>query len=310
MASTLRISSRYSKSCGNVIFSSSQRCLDRVAVFAFVAQVTARFHARALAEERHREALAERVVVDAHRGRVEDLDRVRVVVRVEDRDREVVAVRDFDRPDDEGVLCRKELVTALVSRAHLVEDAVGNEAVENLAERGNRCQRLRSVAAGVDDLQGGRRRLSKFVPRREGRGMCRYPAPGRNPPDALDSRHGPARCRRPDVFRTRTTAQGRAEGRASGARRAEHLAVVHPRDGAGRRRAELRLRYLARSPARRAVAPPVCRRRSLTSPRSTKRMPPPSRPADGHPVRRPAACTTSCRRAPPGGKSADHDLPP
>ena len=127
--------------------------LHRVAVFALVAQIAARLDAGALAQKGNGEAFAERVVVDAHRRGVENFDRVRVVVRVEDRDREVIAVCDFDRTHDERILRRKELMTALVPRTHLVKNAVGYEAVEDLAEGGNRRQRLRAIAAGINDLQ-------------------------------------------------------------------------------------------------------------------------------------------------------------
>ena len=189
MTSADVMSSRYSNSCGKRDLLERAALLDPVAFFAFVAQIAARLDAaRAFAQERHGEAFAQRVVVDAHRGGVEDLDRMRRVVRVEDRDREIVAVDDLDRADHERVLGREELVPALIARAHFVEHAVRDETVEDLAERRDRRQGLGPVAASVDDLQGegaGLRLISAWdvLGNREAQeaGKTRCTRPGRNP---------------------------------------------------------------------------------------------------------------------------------
>ena len=75
------------------------------------------------------------------------------IVGIENRDRQIVAIRDLDRADDERILRREEFMPALVARTDFVEDAMRDKSVENFAERGDRCQRLRPVAAGIDDFQ-------------------------------------------------------------------------------------------------------------------------------------------------------------
>jgi hypothetical protein len=96
ITSALVMSSRYSKSWERDLLERAA-LLDPVAFVAFVAQVATRLDAaRTFAQERNGEPFAERIVVDPHRGRVEDLDRVRRIVSVEDCDGEVVAVHDLD----------------------------------------------------------------------------------------------------------------------------------------------------------------------------------------------------------------------
>src|SRR5581483_125083 len=171
--------------------------LDAVALFAFVAQVAARLDAaRAFAQERDREAPSQRVVVDAHRRGIENLDRVRRIVRIEDRDGEIVAVDDLDLADDERVLARKELMPALVARADFVEDAVRDEPVENLAKRRDRGERLRPVPARVNDLQVESRPSSRSparaeTPRRRRPGQDALHETGKKPSGCFRSRTWP-----------------------------------------------------------------------------------------------------------------------
>jgi len=75
------------------------------------------------------------------------------IVRVEDRNRQIVTIDDFDRAHDEGVLRRKEFMTALVTRGNLVEYTMTDEAAQDFAKRRNRSQRFGPVPARVDDLQ-------------------------------------------------------------------------------------------------------------------------------------------------------------
>ena len=74
----------------------------------FVADITARFDPFFIvAHERHRESASGHLVVDAHRLRVENFDRVRLAACVEDEDFQMFVVGDFDRSDDEDVLGRE-----------------------------------------------------------------------------------------------------------------------------------------------------------------------------------------------------------
>ena len=78
---------------------------------------------------------------------------MRGIIRIEDRDGEIIAVDDLDRTDDKRVFGREKLVPTLVARTHLIKNAVRDEPVEDLAERGDRGQGLRAVPAGINDLQ-------------------------------------------------------------------------------------------------------------------------------------------------------------
>ena len=119
------ISSRYSKSCGNVIFSSAVCSLDRFAVFAFVAHVTAGFDAVArLADERDGKAFAGHLVVDAHAAGLRISIECAGLFASKIVNGEVVRGSTISiEPDDEHVLGGKELVTAFVAARDLVEDA-------------------------------------------------------------------------------------------------------------------------------------------------------------------------------------------
>ena len=145
---TLVMSSKYSKSCGNVIFSSSHCSATAVALVALIAHVTTRFDvSRRLAQKRDGEPFAHRFVVNAKGRRVQDLDAVRGIVGVENRNGEVVAIDDVDRSDNERILGREELMTTLVPRGNLVKDAMPNETAQDLAQRRDRGERFRPITA-------------------------------------------------------------------------------------------------------------------------------------------------------------------
>jgi hypothetical protein len=128
-----------------------------LAAFPFVslvAKVTTGFDVTGrVAEKGDGEAFAHRFVVNPHRGRIEDFDRVRGILRVENGDRQIVAIDDLDRADHERILRGKELMTALVSRGDFVEHAMAHEASKDLAQGRYRSQRLGSVPTRIDDLQ-------------------------------------------------------------------------------------------------------------------------------------------------------------
>jgi len=63
---------------------------------------------------------------------------VRRVVRIEDRNRQIIPIDDLDRAYDEGILCRKEFVTALIAARDFVEDTVSDEPVQYFSERSDR----------------------------------------------------------------------------------------------------------------------------------------------------------------------------
>src|SRR5580700_2251787 len=67
----------------------------------------------------------------------------------------MLVVCDFDRTDDEDVLGGKEFMTALAPTRDFVEDSVGDEAVEDLAEGRQRGERFSTIAPRVDNLHGG-----------------------------------------------------------------------------------------------------------------------------------------------------------
>src|SRR5579883_2004404 len=98
------------------------------------------------------------------------------IVRIEDRNRQIVTIDDLDRSNDEGVLCGKELMTALVAARDFVKHAVRDKPVEYFAERGNRRQGLRPIPARVNDLHFGR---SALVAKADG---CRSPLGRKMPP--------------------------------------------------------------------------------------------------------------------------------
>ena len=75
------------------------------------------------------------------------------IVSVEDRDRQVVAIDDLDRAHDEGVLRRKEFMTALISRGDLVKNTMTHESPQNLSQGCDGSERFGAVPARVDDLQ-------------------------------------------------------------------------------------------------------------------------------------------------------------
>lgn len=75
------------------------------------------------------------------------------IVGVEDRDREIVAVDDVDRAHDEGILRRKEFMTAPIPRGHLIKNPMTDEPAQDLAKRRYRGECFDSVPARVDDLQ-------------------------------------------------------------------------------------------------------------------------------------------------------------
>ncbi|MBD5655417.1 MAG: hypothetical protein IAI50_09575 [Candidatus Eremiobacteraeota bacterium] len=128
--------------------------VQAIAFVAFVAEVAARLDvAGRFAQKRNGEALAHRFVVDPERRRVQDFDTVRGIVGVEDRDGQVVAIDDLDRPDDERIFRREELMTAFVPRGNFVENPMMHEAAQDLAQCRDRGQRFGAVSARVDDLQ-------------------------------------------------------------------------------------------------------------------------------------------------------------
>jgi hypothetical protein len=137
---------------------------DAVALVAFVAQVTSRFHvARRFAQKRNCKALAHRFVIDAQRRWIQDFDAVGGIVRIEDRNREIIAIHDLDRTDDERIFRRKEFMAALVPRGNLVKYTMMHESAQNLPQGGDRGKCFRAVSARVDDLQAvGFRSLQKL----------------------------------------------------------------------------------------------------------------------------------------------------
>ncbi len=157
-----------------------------------VAQITARLDvAGRTAQKRDSKPLAGRLVVDAHRGRIQDFDRVCGTLRIEDRDRKVVSACDLDGAHDERVLRREELVTALVPRRDLVENAMANEPAQYFAEGRDRGQGLGSISARIDDLQATRRCPSRDFPPHAERGadtIVRRPLAF--PPNAMRSGRG------------------------------------------------------------------------------------------------------------------------
>jgi hypothetical protein len=103
-------------------------------VFSFVANVAPRLDAAvAFADERHGKPASGHLVVNAHRLRIENFDRVRLVMRVENQDLEVLEVRDLYQADDENVLRGKELMTAFTAARNFVEDPMCDESVKDLA---------------------------------------------------------------------------------------------------------------------------------------------------------------------------------
>ncbi len=80
---------------------------------------------------------------------------MRGIMRVEDRDRQIIAIDDFDGSDDERILGGKELVTALVTRRNLIENAMMDETAQDLPKGGDRGERFGPITARVDDLQAG-----------------------------------------------------------------------------------------------------------------------------------------------------------